>query len=248
MWMARNRLPGLLAKKLTMIKDVLIVGCSFVHALTNINYSRIDQCGSCAASNTSIASRVMYQLAQQEYKKVVVIWSGINRLSVPIDVELHKLYQLDRDPYTFYDNQGPMVWYHSGGILAAEVYKNIPKFIKNYFKAQYKTVSPRYLTDQTLQNIIGVQSLLENKKIEYEMNFIYDIHKDYSTFNFGYSLGKIDISSPLYTTVNWDKITQNTSLYEWAKLHGHLADDQWHITSDGMIKWFESDLGIDLLS
>ena len=128
----------------------------------------------------------MYQLAQQEYKKVVVIWSGINRLSVPIDVELHKLYQLDRDPYTFYDNQDPMVWYHSGGILAAEVHSNIPKFIKNYFKAQYKTVSPRYLTDQTLQNIIGVQSLLENKKIEYEMNFIYDIHKDYSTFNFGY--------------------------------------------------------------
>ena len=73
MWMARNRLPGLLAKKWTMIKDVLIVGCSFVDALTNINYSRIDRCGSCAASNTSIASRVMYQLAQQEYKKVVVI-------------------------------------------------------------------------------------------------------------------------------------------------------------------------------
>jgi hypothetical protein len=231
-----------------MVKDVLIVGCSFVHALTNINYSRIDQYGSCAASNASIASRVMYQLAQHEYKKVVVIWSGINRLSVPIDVELHKLYQLDRNPYMFYDNQDPMVWYHSGGILAAEVHSNIPKFIKNYFKAQYKTVSSRNLTDQTLQNIIAVQSLLENKKIDYKMNFIYDIHKDYSTFRWGYSLGKIDTSSPLYTAVNWDKITQHNSLHEWAKLHGHLADDQWHITSDGMVKWFYSSLGINLLS
>jgi len=229
-----------------MIKDVLIVGCSFVESITNINHQRVDRCGSAASSNTSIASRVMYQLSRQEYKKVIILWSGINRISIPIDIELHKLYKLHDNPYGFFDNQDPIVWYHSGPLQ--DWGSNIPKFIHNYFKTQYKTISPRYLTDQTLLNIIGIQSYLENKKIDYEMNFIYDIHKDYTNTKFGYGLGSIDTSAPLYNVVNWNKINQHISPYEWGNQHGYLDKDDWHVTSDGMIKWFDSNLGIDLLS
>ena len=231
-----------------MIKDVLIAGCSFVHALKDINYSRIDQYGSPAASNASIASRVMYQLSREEYKKVIVIWSGINRLSIPLGNELHELYQLNNNPDKYYDMQDPVVWYHSGGILGTEQRTTAPTFIKDYFKTQYKTISPRYLTDQTLLNIISVQSLLENKNIDYEMNFIYDIHKDYSTLKSEFSLGRIDTSSSLYNLVNWNKINQCPSLYEWAATHGYLGKDRWHITSDGLINWCNVNLGVDLLS
>ena len=229
------------------MKDLLIVGCSFVHALQYINYSRIDHFGSCAASNSSIASRVMYQLAHRPYKKVVVLWSGINRLSIPVGIELHKLYQLDSNPYPFYDEQTSLVWYHSGGILGPSSNK-IPTFVKEYFETQYKTVSPQFLTDQTLSNIISVQSLLENKNIDYEMNFIYDIHKDYSDFSSGYCLGTIDSASALYKLVDWNRINQSPGLFEWARQHGYLQDDQFHPTPDGTIKWFNSQLGIDLIS
>lgn len=230
------------------MKDVLIAGCSFVDALTDINYIRVDKFGSCAASNASIAARVIHQLSLQEYKKVIVIWTGINRLSIPVDIELHNVYQLARNPYMFYDVQDPVVWYHSGGILGTEYHNNTPAFIKNYFATQYKSISPRYLTTQTLLNIIAVQSYLENKKIDYEMNFIYDIHKDYSNLRSEYSLGQIDVKSPLYNLVNWNRINQCPSLYEWAVQHGKLGDDQWHITSKGLVDWCSVNLGVDLLS
>lgn len=230
------------------MKDLLIVGCSFVEALRNINSFKIDHFGSSAASNSSIASRVMYQLAHQPYKKVVVLWSGINRLSVPVGIELHKLYQLDKNPYPFYDEQGSLVWYHSGGILGPSSNNRIPKFIKEYFETQYKTVSPQFLTDQTLSSMISVQSLLENKNIDYEMNFIYDIHKDYDDFSSGYCLGRIDSASALYKLVDWNRINKSPGPFEWAGQHGYLQDDQFHPTPDGIMEWFNSHLGIDLLS
>jgi len=230
-----------------MIKDVLIVGCSFIEHMRNMHHQQFDQFGSAAASNASIAGRVMYQLSRQEYKKVVILWTGINRISIPIDIELHKLYRLHDNPWRFFDNQDPIVWYHSGGIQLDWI-TNLSKFINDYFKTQYKTISPRYLTDQTLLNIIGVQSYLENKKIDYEMNFVYDIHKDYTNTKFGYSLGNIDTSSPLYNLVNWNKINQHHTPYEWGKQHGYLDEDNWHVTSEGMVKWFRSNLGIDLPS
>ena len=229
------------------MKDILIVGCSFVDHMRNMHHQQFDQCGSAAASNTSIAGRVMYQLSRQEYKKVVILWSGINRISIPVDVELHKLYGLYDNPYKFFDNQDPIVWYHSGG-MKSDWGPSLPKFINDYFKTQYKTISPRYLTDQTLLNIIGIQSYLENKKIDYEMNFIYDVHKDYTNTNFGYCLGSIDTSSPLYNVVNWNKINQHLSPYEWGCQHGYLGEDNWHVTPTGMVKWFRSNLGIDVPS
>lgn len=231
------------------MKDVLVAGCSFVDALSGINQSRVDRYGSCAASNASIAARVMHQLSLQQYKKVIVIWSGINRLSIPVGLELHNLYKLRSNPYRFYDIQGPTVWYHSGGILGTEFTTyNVAPFIKNYFATQYKAISPRYLTDQTLLNISAVQSYLENKKIDYEMNFIYDIHKDYSKLRSEYSLGRIDTGSALYKLVNWNRINQCPSLYEWAVQRGKLADDRWHITSEGLVDWCSVNLGVDLLS
>jgi hypothetical protein len=232
------------------MKDLLIVGCSFVQtmhmSLRTINFNGVDILGSAAASNSSIASRVIYQLARQQYKKVIVLWSGINRLSVPVGIDLHKLYQLNNNPYPYYDHQETLVWYHSGGIMVSSS-DRIPKFVKEYFETQYKTVSPQFLTDQTLLNIISVQSLLENKNIDYEMNFIYDIHKDYSDFHSEYCLGRIDSASTLYDLVNWNKINQSPAPFEWATRHGQLMDDQFHPTPEGIVDWFNIHLGVNLL-
>ena len=234
------------------MKDLLIVGCSFVQSLKTpfrtINHPSVDIFGSSAASNSSIASRVIHQLACQQYKKVVVLWSGINRLSVPVGIDLHKLYQLDKNPYTFYDRQESLVWYHSGGIFGPVYNENMPKFINEYFQTQYKNVSSQFLTDQTLMNIISVQSLLENNNIDYEMNFIYDIHKDYNNSPNGHCLGTIDSASTLYKSVRWEKINQSPGIFEWASQHRRLKYDQFHPTPDGIFEWLNIHLGVDLLS
>jgi len=242
--------------------STLIVGCSFVQNLNNpdfpINRVKWNTAGSSGSGNQAIASRVVYECAQQKYKEVIVMWSGINRLDFPIGRALHDVMPKNSDghqKYAYYSIMEDIIWYHSGGFMLSGVSDASPLWFREWCKSQYKSSSPRYLTDLSILSIIQAQSFLQAQNIPYRMSFIYDIDHDYERhYTGGHTgryiepgCGKIDRSSKLIDLVDWSAFTQHQPPYEYGKSLNQL-EDGFHPTYHTMIDWFNRAFAIDLTS
>lgn len=226
--------------------QTLIVGCSFVHNLKfhpRINTDRYALFGSSGASNQSIAARVKHQLATQHYKKVVVLWSGINRLSVCWPTQADKFFD-----YEFKDTIGSTTWYHSGGIGCSGEQSSTPELLRQYFRTQYLMSDAQYLTDLSMRSILDVQALLKSLDIPGYMSFIYDIN-DHRPSQHEVSHGAVDTNCSLVQKIDWSMFKAQQPPWEWAAARNELYEqDQYHPTPDSLCNWFRQNLSIDLLT
>lgn len=239
----------------------LIVGCSFIQNLNNpiynINRKQWKTKGSSGSGNQAISARVIYECARKnKYDEVLVLWSGINRLDFPIGRPLHDTMPVTADgypKYEYYSKMDEVIWYHSGGFSLSGCSIDSPPWFRDWCRTQYKSSTPKYLTDLTLQSIVNTQGFLSARGIPYRMSFIYDIDVDYernwpgrhSGVYIEPGCGKIDRSSPLINLVDWSKFIQHQPPYEYARDSTQL-EDGFHPTYQGMSNWFKSALDIDL--
>lgn len=253
---------------------VLVAGCSFAGVVTgqsdtaiNLNQKRFKFFDSSAAGNKAIAARIRYELLRDSYDHVIVLWSGINRIDMPVSSETHTK---TPNNYKYISVMEDWVWYHSGGIAGSWQSDDVcPAAIKSQFRQEYLHQTARSATDTTLLAIIETQDLLETHKINYTMSFIYDIHQSYDdtvdkvtntkyrTIGFDrwplwlsleHCLGKVDATSGLYNMVNWDKFNNTTPPFEYCAKRDLQQIDKFHPTPVGMIEWFKTQLSIDLTS
>lgn len=237
----------------------LLVGCSFIDRLNyrlnesdyHINAKKYHVLASPGSGNQAIAARTIYQLSQDIYDRVVVVWSGINRLDFPISIELHKTYPPNREnSWVCSCPVGSMAWYHSGGILGSGPGEltATPEPLKRFFQTQYLGTESgsRYLTDLSLLSILSTQAVLGRANIPYQMAFIYDTQRSIPGEQEEHSHGIMDTTSPLYNQIDWKKFTRFESPYEWAKRHNKLESDQYHPTRNAMVDWFKLAFDIDL--
>ena len=256
------------------MNSVLIAGCSFAgiaagysNPAPNINRTRFKFFDAPAAGNRAIAARVRYELFRGSYDHVIVLWSGINRIDVPVTLKTHV-----RTPsnYRYISVMEEWVWYHSGGMAGSWQSDDVcPAAIKSQFREEYLNQTARLATDTTLAAIIDTQDLLKSCKIDYTMCFIYDINQSYNdtidkvtntkyrTIGFDrwpqwlaleHCLGKIDPTPSLYNMVDWGKFNNVTPPYEYCVKQNLQQIDKFHPSSFGMAEWFETQLGIDLTS
>ena len=237
----------------------LLVGCSFVDRLAyrlndddyHINAKRYQVLSSPGSGNQALSARTIHEVTQNSYDQVVVLWTGINRLDVPISEELNKTYP-ENKPGTWIArcNIGSMVWFHSGGILGSGTTDDslTPEFLKKFFRNQYMgtTSGSKYLSELTLLSIVSTQAVLEKLKIPYQMGFIYDALRPFDNEVFEHCHGIICKDTPLYNAVDWTKFTRYESPYDWARRAGRLEHDNYHPTRNAMIEWFRLAMNIDL--
>ena len=234
----------------------LIVGCSFCRKL---DYQFPDQwqidpsvavCATSGTGNQAIAARVFYECSQNDYDRVVVVWTGVNRLDSVITRELHETYPgaWEGNPaYSFCTPLEGSVWYHSGGQAGSWTWdKTCPDDIRQIFKTQYLGADSRYLTDNSLLSIVNVQGFLEKSHIDYQMSFIYDPFADYSQTPHEHHFGTINKNSPYYRLVDWTKINTNCTAFEWSMQHSALESDKLHPTRDAMREWINLAFDIDI--
>ena len=245
-----------------MSDRILVVGCSYVANMRNadghneLDTDKVILKFSSGAGNTWISARTIYEATLSAYSKVVVLWSGVNRLDVSIPLGLHQLQRTldDGTPaYTFHDIIGQSAWYHSGGFGLSGCSDPAPKFLQNFFKHQYLGVSNernkdnRYLSEQTCLAIIHCQSFLEHRNIPYQMSFIYDCFTPQNIIeNIEPGCGTLDRNNVFFNQVNWRKFNSDLRPYEYARMKKHLEVDNFHVTQFGMISWFQDVLNIDL--
>lgn len=204
------------------------------------------------SGNQSIATRTVFETVLQRYDRVIIVWSGINRIDFPIGKSLHVLQP--KNVSGEYNHKGftdldEIIYYHSGGWGHFFHGRQCPQFVRDFFKQQYTSATPRYLTDLSLLSIIQTQSYLEANNINYNMKFIYDINSDWSSSKLEPSLGSIDKTSPFIHKVNWDKFQSNNNLtlYEFARDTNRLYD-LIHPTFECIKDYFKLEFDIDLTS
>ena len=239
--------------------QTLLAGCSFVDRLAyrlnqddwHINAQRYQVLASPGTGNQALSARTIYEVTQNSYDQVVVLWTGINRLDFPVSEELNKTYP-ENKPNTWIARcqVGSMVWFHSGGMLGLGTTDDgaTPEVLKKFFRNQYvgTTSGSKYLTELTLLSIISTQAVLEKMNIPYQMGFIYDTQRMFDNEVFEHCHGVMYKDTPLYDAVDWKKFTRFESPYEWAKREGRLEKDGYHPTRNAMIDWFRLAMNIDL--
>jgi hypothetical protein len=155
----------------------------------------------------------------------------------------------DGDPkYIYYTVLDQVVWYHSGGHSLSGTSDDCPAEIRKFFKLQYLGATKKFLSDLTLQSVVSVQKFLKASGIDYEMSFIYDIHKPYTEWYIEPGCGSVDVNSNFYNLVNWEKLSKLTP-FEWCRMRPNFMDnDQFHWNYSGAVNWFKEAYNIDLLS
>lgn len=257
------------------MQKVLIAGCSFaaIEALAplppwdGINYQRYHFRGTVAAGNQAIAARVRWEVERNHYDHVVVLWSGINRIDIPLAVDFHR-----RMPPTYrfiLDLEDP-VWYLSGGIAGSWQQNDAcPEWVRDQFREAFLHQTARSASDVTLREVAELQTWLDDRALSYDMSFIYDIHRDYNdrvdvTNNryrrvaaadrwphwlaLEHCLGQVDTGSEYYDQIDWSRCVSQDTPYEWCEYRDLLQPDRFHPTKDGLRQWFDQVLSIDLLS
>jgi hypothetical protein len=228
----------------------LLVGCSFLAYLNQdnvhlINSDKYTVLASHGSGNQAIAAQTIHEICRTPYDQVVVIWSGINRVDVPISADLSRHYHLHSKGNLFQWQIGNMSWFHSGGILGDT--RNTPAVIRNFLRTQYLSEADQnqYLTELSLLSVVSTQAVLNQRNIPYQMGFIYDANStEYDRFEQCH--GTINQQTPLYHAVDWTKFTDYTPPYVWARDQNRLKQDGYHPTKDAMIDWFRLAMNIDL--
>ena len=238
----------------------LIVGCSYVEmfslhcqinrentfqwasVFSKIDTDRYDIWGSAGSGNQAIAARVLNRISLEKYKKVIVMWSGVNRLDTPVPETWHTSYS-GSSPYDYTTNLDSTVYYHCGGLLG--VFNSMPSPILEYFKAQIKTFDRRYLTDNTLKAIISTQSILTAQGIDYDMGWMYNPFANYCDTDIEPGCGELDTKSTMFNLVDWNKINQ-TWAYEWCRSKNMMYSDNFHWSWEGGREWFRQILNQDI--
>ena len=228
---------------------ILIVGCSFVQNLqVDKNSDRYRVVGTSGSGNQAIAARVLHECSQERFAKVIVVWTAINRLDMPIPFDVHDTFAKDSTgypSYAYYTPLRPVVWYHSGGFYLSGTSEECPPPVRAWFKQQYLGATPRYLADLTLGAIISTQGFLHQQGIPYDMTWIYDVDQPYSDESIEPGCGKLDRTSPLHDLVDWTKFSPHQTIYEHCRDQGQL-EDGFHPEQVCIIPYLNHCFGLDL--
>lgn len=243
----------------------LIVGCSFIEMLSlhapvnqnnlhqwplffcHIDTERYDIWGAAGSGNAAIAQRVLYQLSRRRYRRVIVVWSGVNRLDISVGREWHEtMPRVSEHEYKFnyFTDLGETIWYHCGGYFGPKN-PDIPGPLREMFRTQLLGASRRFLTDLTLSNVIMLQAVLEKQGVDYAMSWMYDPRRAYSEPTIEPGCGQLDESSPLMAMVDWTKIDSRTA-YEWSQDRGMVYPDGFHWSWEGGRQWLLEVMGEDI--
>lgn len=219
----------------------LIAGCSFVNNLKSyeINQSKFALFGSPGAGNLAIAARCQHELTCGSYDRAVVLWSGVNRIDLAVPMLLNQMFA-----YRYTDKVGDLVWYHSGGLGCSGQSNESPQFFKNYLDKIYRCLDNRYLSQITINAILGTQSLLNISGIDYKMSFVYD-QTSAAINKHEMSHGRLNPDVQGFDRIDWTKFAA-ISPHQWAKDRKQLDINEYYPQKQAFLQWFKDQLDIDL--
>jgi hypothetical protein len=217
---------------------LLVSGCSFTHHrwpqfLSNHSITDLAWPG---AGNKYISDSIIHHCSIKKFDAVLVMWSGLTRLDMPVPNSL-KLF----NNYDFIQPVGNFNYIMSGGVLGSWQHHPGPNQL---FKNTYKIMSTEELAWLSLLEIIKLQGFLKNLGIKYYfMSYVNYWNrpvgwiskncdptlKDF--LNLNNIINQIDFSSWIFLNDNKDGI------YEFAEKSNLFESDNWHPNSTADQTW-----------
>jgi hypothetical protein len=234
-----------------MIENLIVSGCSFTwgnQSWANIVAEEFDikklvNLATPAAGNNYIANSIIDYIETHrpdpENTVVLAMWSGIGRKDLMIDGELW--YLLSDYQFKHKYNDAPDSYYiFSGGMGNAWI--DHPR-VSGLFEPLYLASDPFTICKESLQNFSRLHDYLtlRNYKFGFTSYLNYWPPSIESVSNGDYSLGHFAKDMPAFCSLNFDPWffidEQKNSLYEFAKINGHLSADNFHPTALGHKKY-----------
>ncbi len=165
-----------------------------------------------------------------DYDSVFVMFTGLNRISVPLPQDQHPANYYfsfpigyDMGPY------GDVNLVQSGGPLGAIDKLTGP--VKDIFKTVYTSDCTKYFSQLNMYHVIMFIEYLNSKQIPYKYTFIYDITKVYSEQSLGQCTDYLD----RLDRTHYVPITP----YEFAIENNGFSDDGFHLNHNCQSSWAE---------
>lgn len=120
------------------------------------------------------------------------------------------------------------------GIIGLSKLEDLNRCLDTSFMLQrlYRNLDNRYFNEISLQSISNCLTFLEYHQIPYAFSFFSDVFADHSA----YLQGKIDKQNANFSRIPWQKYITITP-YEFGLKNNFMAEDKFHVTSDGMKQW-----------
>jgi hypothetical protein len=234
-----------------VIKNIIVSGCSFTQTpvghknwsvylrdripeVDYVNYAR-----SGGGNNYITDSMIKYLLQAQpdpQETLIMVMWTGVSRIDLNIGQEYYDLL----GDWANKESVGPDRYVCSTGIGGAW-----PSLPRSLFEEIYKAMDYRALACNTLLQIVSLKNFLENHGYAYKfmsyVNYWQDL-PDWYTPNLDFSITHYAGDNPLLKDLgdHWIWVNENKDcLYEFAKSHNMLLDDEFHPTQEAQKLFFE---------
>jgi len=172
----------------------LILGCSYTnpdqsiwHNIVFDDYTIIARPG---VDNEWIARSGMHALENQNFDEVFVMFTGLDRVSVPMSADQKSDYYFDFPVADRTEYESSLRLIQSGGMFGSWSHSSeLDKSIHNVFKQYYfsVTTAKKYRAQQSLYHCIMFINYLIAKNIKYKYTFIYDpLNKNNDCAGLGY--------------------------------------------------------------
>jgi len=214
----------------------LILGDSFTDTWSNnwhgILFDDYDIYAKGGVDNSWISRTGIHLLSERTYDNVFVMFTGINRTSIPLPTDTIPEDYYFNFPITQYRNGLHLI--QSGGSCGTwDESKTLDKSIKDIFKKQYSSDNLEFFTHLSMYDVIAFLSFLEARNIKHKYTFIYDVFKkgDRNEHCLGVCRN-LDY---------WELLNKQNYIplppYQYGRDNDCLDEDGFHLTKDGQAKW-----------
>jgi hypothetical protein len=208
---------------------ILTSGCSFTynawpkflegHQVTNIGFP--------GGGNKYIADSIIHELSQNHYDLVLVMWTGLTRLDLPVTKNI-KLF----DDYPHGHEIGPVNYIFSGGLVGSWTSHPISKLL---FENIHKIMEVDDLMLMSLLEIIKLQGILKGKNLNYYFMSYVNYWKspdEWIDDRYHKGIDSYPILVPTIKEIDFDQwIFLNNckdGVFELAKNMNQFQEDNWH--------------------
>lgn len=211
----------------------VILGCSYIEDMDLLSspFENFIKIGMGGCDNKTLCNAIIDVKRIYDPTYVFVSFTGLNRVSYPVSFETAKLY----DDYHFKKENTNEVRLFSGGFYGSWIEN---KGLQHIFKPLYLDKNIDHVKQNSLIDCLTAINFLEVNDIRYHFTFAYDPLQQEDRYY--YAWGAVTQNTRYY----WDLLPKDNyfdqmHLYDFAKKHKLLREDNVHPTQEAYNSWFE---------
>jgi hypothetical protein len=220
---------------------ILTSGCSFTYNAWPKFFPEheVKNLASSGPGNKYIADSIIHEISANHYDLVLVMWSGLTRLDLPVTKNVELL-----NDYSCKKQIGAVDYVFSGGLVGSWTTHPITKLL---FENTYKVMEVDDLMLLSLLEIVKLQGILKSRNINYRFMSYVNYWKrpdEWLSKNCDKGINNYPILTPVVDQIDFTQWVfsneDKDGLFELAESLNEFQDDGWHPNDVSNEQWAKS--------